>query len=129
MTVNADLTTILEAHAGLSALVGDRIHSNKLPQGETMPCITYRRISSTRISAMVADTGTVRAIYQYDVWATGYDSMRAVTEQLRQALQRYQGTDTVEIEHIFVNPEIEFYEDETELHHCAIDFEVIYKEG
>lgn len=128
MTVEADIFSRLSGYSGLTALVSTRIYPVRLPQKPTYPAIVYTRISAERISAMGDDTGTVRPRFQFDVYATTYANARAVTEQLRKALQRYSGTDTVTIQEIFVIGESEFYEDETELYHTAIDFEIIYIE-
>lgn len=129
MTVEADIYTRLTGYSGLSALVGTRIYPNTIEQNATLPLIVYRRISADRASAMVDDTGTVDARFQFDVYDDQYtDGVRPVTEQLRKALQRYNGTNTVTIQSIFLLNETEYYDDTTELYRVSIDFRIIYNE-
>src|SRR5690242_738848 len=101
MTVEADLFSRMSGFAGLAALVGSRIYPVTLQENCAFPAVTYHRVSSSRVSAMHADTGDVTALFQVNAWAKDPDMARSVAEQLRQALQRYGGTDTVTILQIF----------------------------
>lgn len=82
----------LTGFAGLSALIATRAYYRLLPQDPAYPALTYVKISETRDSAMGSDSGLVHARFQFDVYDTDADSVRNVTEQLRQALERYRGT-------------------------------------
>jgi hypothetical protein len=128
MTVEADLFTRLSTFTGLSALVADKVYPLILPQGVTLPAVSYQRVSSIRPSAMGADIGIVRARFQVDVWAQDFDSSKAIAEQIRLALQCYHGTGTVEILEIFFLNEVDLYEENTRIAHQALDFEVNYRE-
>ena len=132
MSVEATLFTRLTTHAGLSALISTRVHPNKLPQGVALPAVSYRRVSAARVSAMGADTGLVRARFQFDAWAAGYQALLDVKEQLRLALERFSTTTGTVIQDIFFLNETDMFEAakerEAEIHHGALDFEIIYEE-
>lgn len=128
MSVETEIFSRLSGFAGLSALVGTRIGPNILPQSTTYPAISYRRVSAERASAMGADPGNVRARFQVDVFAETYASARAVAEQVRQALQRWTNNSGTVIQGTYYLNEVDLYEDETQIHHLALDFEVNYLE-
>ena len=128
MTVEADIFSRLSGYAGLSALVSSRIYPNVLLQNATLPAVTYRRVSSERPPVMGADTGIVRARFQFDIWATSYSGMVAAKEQLRAAFQRYNGTAAVVILETFILMDVDLYEDETRTHHGVVDVEINYRE-
>ena len=131
MTIESVLYDRLTTHAGLAALTVLRIYPNVLPQGATMPAISYRRVSAGRPSAMGSDIGIVRARFQFDVWANNYDEadgVRPIAEQVRQALQRWNTAGPPVVQEVFFLNETDLYEPQTGLHHVALDFEVNYEE-
>ena len=83
------LTSYLRAYAGLTALISTRVYIMKIPQSATLPCLTYQRISTPRIlthdsSGAAGDLASPR--FQFDAWATTYKSAKAITDQVRAAL-------------------------------------------
>lgn len=122
----------LTAHAGTAALVGARVYPLKLPQTPTLPAVTYQRISATRESAMGSDTGITRARFQVTSHAASYSGVKALAEQVRQALQRYSGTSaTVTVHDCFLENEIDLFDQDDALaghYPVAQDFIVIYGE-
>lgn len=129
MTVEADLFSRLTGFSDLAAFVNNKVYPVALPQGIEYPAISYFRVSGQRISAMGIDTGLVRARFQFDIWASDFDSTVTIAKQVLNALQRYRGTNTVEIVEIFVLPgEADTYEPNTRTFHKALDFEVNYRE-
>jgi len=87
--------TRLSNFAGLTALIGAppacRLFPRLNMQDVTYPSVTFMRVSAHRESAMGADPGLVHARFQLDAWDIDRDNCRDVTEQLRQALQRWRG--------------------------------------
>jgi len=128
MTVEADIFSRLSSYTGLSALVSTRIYPGLLKQNTTYPAVSYRRVSSERPSVMAADTGIVRARFQFDIWSNHYGDMISAKEQLRLALQRYRGTATVQILGTFILTDLDLYEEETQIHHGVVDVEINYRE-
>jgi len=89
------IRSYLAGFAGISALVGTRIYPLVIPQGATLPCITYQRISTPRISThdgsgMSGDLSSPR--FQFDAWATTLSSVKAITDQIRAALNGKTGS-------------------------------------
>ena len=128
MSVESELYTRLTTHAGLSALVVLRVFPGHLPQGATLPAISYSRVSAGRPSAMGTDIGLVEARFQIDVWDDDYLGLVAVKEQVRAALQRWSTSSGTIVRDTFFENEIDLYEDELEIHHAALDFRPWYEE-
>lgn len=128
MSIESVLYDHARTFAGLSALVGTRIYPNLQPQQVADKSVTFRRISSQRVSAMGADTGLVRARYEFDAWADNYDDARAIADQLRLCFQRWNTTTGTVVQDVYVLNDVELYEDDTQTHHVAVDFEFIYRE-
>lgn len=128
MSIESVLYDRASNFAGLSALVGSRIYPNLQPQNVADKSVTFRRISSQRVSAMGADTGLVRARYQFDAWADNYDDARAIADQLRLCFQRWNTTVGTVVQDVYLLNDVELYEDDTQTHHVAIDLDVVYRE-
>ena len=132
MSVESVLVTRLSGFAGLTALIGTtppRLYYGEMPQKTALPAVSYGRVTAQRVPAMGADTGLVRARFQFDVWAANAKSARQVVEQLRLALQRWSNTSGTVIQDIHVAGDVDLGLDPDTLeHHSAIDFEVVYVE-
>ena len=96
LTIEAGLVTKLTTTAGLTTLISTRTYLERIPQGATLPCLTYQRISTPRV--LTHDTsgsaGTAYPRFQFDAWATTYTSAKAISDALRTALNGYRGTIT-----------------------------------
>ena len=94
ITIEEGLTAFLSANAGLTALIGGRVYANKLPQGVTLPALTYQRISSPRRHTHDSNgaTGTAHPRFQLDCWSTTYEGAKDIADALRSALNGYRGT-------------------------------------
>lgn len=96
LTIEQGLVYKLQNTAGLTALIGTRVYLEQLPQGATLPCLTYQRISTSRV--LTHDTsgssGTAYPRFQFDAWATTYGSAKAIADALRAALNGFKGTIT-----------------------------------
>lgn len=91
MSLESDLFTALQANSGLTALIGDRLYRDRLPQGAAYPAVVYQRISTTHAHHMTAASGLAEARIQFDSWATDAASAEAVAEKIRLALQGFRG--------------------------------------
>jgi len=126
----------MQAVSALTSLVGTRCYYGPVAaKNPTLPYINFFRISESRESAMGADIGIVRARFQFSVFAAGADAVDAVAKALDgdgagSALRRWQpGTSvTPSVQDVFFLTRQDLYEDDTKLHHAAIDYEVIHGE-
>lgn len=124
--IEETLYTRLSTYAGLTALVSTRVYPMILPQGVTFPAIEYSRVgTSPRDSCMIEDAGIVRARYRITSWADTFSAVKAIADQVRQAMQRYT---TSGVQATFIIGEYDIYDEEAEKYGAAIDIELIYEE-
>ncbi len=113
----------LIAHAGTTALVGERVYFLMLPQNPTYPAITLQKISAVRPSCMNADVGKVLVRMQVTAWGNTRASVEALRDQTRQALQRARGTQgAVFVDDTYFDNEVDEYSDEVKAWFVAQDF-------
>jgi len=89
----------LTGHAGTAALIGTRAWFGYLPQNPTLPASVVQQISGPRNSAMGADVGKFEARVQVKAHASTRAGAKALAEQHRAALQRYNGTSAATVVH------------------------------
>lgn len=126
-TLDEGLYTYLSTFAGLTALVSTRVYAYKIPQGATLPAVTFQRISTARslthdTSGAGGDLSSPR--FQFDAWATTYSSAKAIANQLRAALNGKKGTIAtgVSINAALVEDERPSYEPETNIYQISCDY-------
>ena len=118
MSIESATYTRLAAHAGVSALVSDRIYPQHLPQNTTYPCVAYRRQDGNPVSLLGSDTSVMHTRIEIACFAVAYDAMINLADEIRQCWQRYSGTsDSVVIRDTFIvdisndyEPDLELYE-------------------
>ncbi len=75
---------------GITAIIGTgvnaRISPGVLPQNETLPAITYSKISGVRVQIMGGISGLAHPVYQINSWASTYLAAKALAEQVRLGL-------------------------------------------
>ena len=125
----------LANYAGLTALVGTKVYSIKVPQGTALPYVVVQTISRRRVSAMGDDIGHVESRVQVSTFADKYDNAstgaKQIAAQVRAALQRFSGTvESVVISDIYLEGESDLYdpEPETGVYHIPLDCMVWYQE-
>lgn len=95
MMIESDLRAYLIAVAPIAALIGDRVFPQQLPQGATLPAVTYQRIAGQSMIDHEGDAGLGRARIQIDCWGptgnTGYQQSVDLAETIRAALSGYRG--------------------------------------
>lgn len=134
--VEIGLVSYLKAYAGLTALVSTRVYPFMIPQGATLPCVTYQRIDTPRYLAHgdAGATGTLaRPRFQLNAWAATLSEAMAVAYQLRAALNGKTGSigtspNAVTVRAILVDNEMQDYEPETELFRVITDYLVWVEE-
>jgi hypothetical protein len=88
------LFSYLTNYAGLTNLVSTRVYAFQMPQGVTLPCVTFQRIDTPRdlthdTSGAGSDLAHPR--FQFDAWAETYASAKAINDQLRASLNGKSG--------------------------------------
>lgn len=123
--IQEELRAKLIEHEDLYDLVGERIYILKLPQKPTLPAITYYRVSNLRHH----DIDVSYPRFQFDSWASSYEEVRNVANEIRKALQREKGLwNGIKVIQVVYLNEVEMYENDTEIYHIATDFQILYRE-
>lgn len=123
VSLEESVVDILTAHAGLTALVSDRVGPAPKPQGSALPAISYLRVSTVATHAHSGGVGLKRTRMQFDVWATSALSASAVVAQLEAALEHYRGTVAgVRIDAALSVMDLERYSPETGSYRRIVDF-------
>lgn len=133
-TIEQAISTRLTGFAGLSALVASRVYRPHLPQGATLPAVSFFRVSTERSAKMGVDSPLLRGRWQFDVWgdqAGGHDAVAAVRVQVRRALQRWRNASSPVVQDSLILDEQDLVEevgDGTVRFHLTLDAEIWWQE-
>jgi hypothetical protein len=134
------LNLILRSDAGITALVASRIFPGTAPQTAAYPALAYRltdREPQHRLEAR-GSAGLVRSRYRLYSGAKGhpgassaYGDSKRLDEAVRLALTGFHGlvsnqaspANTLEVQGIFPEITIEYYDDLTQVWNVATDFD------
>jgi len=115
--------SLLSADSQLSALVGTRIYPYRRLQEEDLPAVTYNQVTTnptdTKDGPSVLDTER----HTINVWSKTYDNAQNIASRVRTILDRWGGIkEGVVVDSITFLDKSEMFEDWSEVHHIAIDF-------
>jgi hypothetical protein len=89
-SLEESIEDLLVGSAGITALVGSstsaRIYPMLMPQGATLPALTYQTISETREPELVGQNGLFQARVQINCWAATFAGAAALKEAVRNAI-------------------------------------------
>lgn len=127
-----DLRAFLLADSTVSGLLATRIYPNYLPQGVTVPAVTYQVISEERGHVMARRDGVPATRIQIDIWGSTWLSSRAVDAAIVDRLDDYKGlldgAGSTKVQGVFVDTQRTMYESEPELHRISRDCFVWFEE-
>lgn len=83
--VEAEILTALIS--GSPTLAGGRIYAMFLPDGVTIPAITYQRVGTESINSFAGSSELDHVRMQIDCWASGYAEAKAMAAEVRQRMQ------------------------------------------
>lgn len=112
-----EMRLVLLAQPALSALIGERLYPLTLPQGATMPAMTYAVISGNTPGTH-SGPGLSRRRYQFDCWGTTYSSADAVATALSDAVSSKRG---VIGQASLLDNEVDQYDPETKRYRRIVD--------
>lgn len=130
------IASYLELHADLITLIDGRVYALRIPQGATIPCLTYQRISTPRILTHDSSGATGDLIsprFQFDAWAETLSSAKAIADVLRGILNGKTGAigtapRAINIRVALADNEQPEYVPEIELYRCRSDYIIWYEE-
>lgn len=83
----AEFDEALKTHLGtvssLTALVGDRIHPDELPERKRFPLLVYKEITLVPMYSQEGDSNLTRTRVQFDAYASTRAEARAILVLLR----------------------------------------------
>jgi hypothetical protein len=137
MTVlDEGIIAYLKAYTGLTALISTRIYPVQFPDGVTMPCVVYQRVDTPRTLTMQSSGATgdlTNPRFQFRAWATTYASAKAITDQIRAALNGRTGstgagTVTVTLRASLAGNETDGFDPNVRLYYRVSDFVIWFEE-
>lgn len=124
-TFDDTLFTYLSGHAGLSALVGDKIYPDKIPQKVESPYIRFFEVNREKIYSHQGYSNS--SIYSIQI--TSYSSTkagaRAIADQVTAAMEAWT-TASEQIGHVFQEGENPGWEDSQGQYYVDQDYDVFY---
>jgi hypothetical protein len=101
MRIDQALMAYLKGLAGLTALVGTRIHFIRVPQGTAMPYVIILDVSNVIPADLKGVLDIEEPNKQISAYASTKDGATAVADQLRNALDDFSGTlSGITVQHI-----------------------------
>ena len=122
----------LVADATIGGVVDNRIYPMMMPQGVTLPCLTYQRISTPRIvthdsSGATGDLTNPR--FQFDAWGETGKAVKAISDALRAVLHGKTGAmGGVTIRAALAENEAPEFDPESELYRSRSDYFIRHEE-
>lgn len=107
MSIESTLFSALTTHAGLRALIAARLYPDAMPQGVTLPCVVYQRISTPRTQVFGSTQAVLisRPRFQFSCWALTGSGALDVAAQLRIALLALPYPVTLDSEYTLRDPD------------------------
>ncbi len=87
MNVEDAMRDLLVADVTVSGLVATRVYPMQMPQGATLPAITYQRVATTPHDDLELTQNHEWVRVQVDCWAANYAGAKALAVAVRAALQ------------------------------------------
>ncbi len=112
----------MENHAGISALVGNRIYPMVLPDEATYPAIVYQKISGLMVASHSGNSGLGNPRFQISCWGETYPVAKALSRQVKLAFHGYKGAmGDITCQAAFVDAELDDMDQQTKLFRVMID--------
>lgn len=122
MTVEQDIITLLDAHVGLTALVGDRNYFDTLPQQPTYPNTVVHIANTTPTNHLTGAAALTDYYVQIDVRGTTKQSAVSTSIQAVSAMESATTFDCYWL------GQTDFaYNDELNIYRRILDFSVMYQ--
>ncbi|MCX6023000.1 MAG: DUF3168 domain-containing protein [Chloroflexi bacterium] len=131
-TIEEGIAARMTGFSGLSALVAARVYPVRLPQGATLPAVTYQRVSGQRTHTVGGRSNLARHRYQMSCWADSHKVAAAVAEQVRLCWDGFVGvigTSPGLSVQALVDNDQDMDDPETQTYHIPVDVLIWYEEN
>jgi len=126
MSLESKLVAYLLNHAGLTALIGNRLYPLMMPEGTALPAVVYQRVSGMREYQFGAYSGMERPRISFSCWGENYGQAKQVASELKTAMQAK--TDSDPTITAFVVTETDDFDTDTGYYRVIVDFMVWHNE-
>ena len=119
MSIQSDIYNTLIASTYITDYVGTRVFPTMIPQSvEAFPTIVYTRISNVRGYPLSGDWLIDNLRYQFDVFAVGYDAVRALADNLHTTMRASTYFTCIMLD------EQDLWEPDYSLHRVSVDYSI-----
>lgn len=127
--IEALLVGRLTGDSAVAALVGGRVHPDRLPQTTTYPALRYVVVDRVEVLAKprVTTLRIVRARVQIDCYASTYGQVKALAAAVKAAIYAWNATDDGVIGARVVD-ESDANDDEETMQRVSLDASITYNE-
>jgi len=134
MEIEEALTAYLLDCPGITALIGDKLYPDELPQGIKLPAVIYSKVSDVKDHTLVRRSLLESPMIQFVAFAVSKVSARAIANQLKTALCDFQGTlSGLEIQYIKLENELSSIERSSDgtikINTEILEFEINFVKG
>lgn len=131
MSIETEIRTELQNSTGVTGKVSTRCYHLRLPEGATLPAVTYQRISGRPMN--VTYQGAIALVnhrIQVDSWAQTGEDVESLAAEVRKTLNGYSGTpSSLEVHGSFLVNEFTDYEIETQIYRVSQDYSIWHDES
>ena len=125
MTLGQYLRLLLTSDAGVAALVAERVYTEVLPQGPTVPAVVFTEVAGDEDLALDGPTSTSTRRVQIDSWARTRAEATALGLAVKMVLAGHAGAAAgLEVQGTFLLAERWDFDAETSLYRTSQDFEI-----
>lgn len=127
--VRPAIRTLLINNAAVSAIIGQRVYPNQLPQGVRSPSVVYNRITGRAEYTLAGSGGLLEDLFQIDSIAVDSDSATNLALAVHDALSAFKGPISgVTVRGIFRQNLRDLFDEAVQLNRMAGDYVVWYAE-
>lgn len=126
MSLDEGLRLFLLSRPGVVEAVGERVYPEPLPQGATLPAVTYSDVSDVGSTSNDGPDCLRRPRYQLTHWARTREAARRVDATTRQVMSGFRGQwpGGLRIGGVFRRNGWTLYEPETQLYQAISDYQI-----
>ena len=84
--------TVLLACSDVTDLINNKVYPLIIPQRETLPAVTYKRITTTPIHTMVEEYDVEKVMLLIRVDSLFYEEMKDISKAIKDCFLNYKGT-------------------------------------
>ncbi len=131
MTIEQGLVAELRADGAVSAIVGQRIFPEVVPQGQDGAAIVYRRVGTTRHQTLDGQRNVIEVIMRIDCWEDSFGACWTLANAVRSALNQLTGAIggfTIQRSHLEAESNLSVFEGDKREYRVSQDYVIWYVE-